>query len=395
MSSRDWCGSVVVLTAVLSLPVFAHEAYGAEEKIILRTEALRRPAAVDCSEITARPTPGRSFPRATDSLVRVGAPIQLNAEDAPTSLTGGVWSPSGDSVAFVAPTERAHALNREPSRDGRPVPAALSVNEIWLYQFADKKWSKITGDGARPRFSRDGKRLLYISPSKGARSVDLETFADESVSGPEIGDPNRQFQTLVLDDGSVLSPERSGKILRHTATLDSSWPSIELAPDDEVRMSPDGERIAVYYNSESAVVVYDRAGNATTVLKNCPGAAAHLTWSPDGKSVAYPMRATGQSEVWISNLRGGKPETRLRLQPLEDIGVVSLSPQNKFVAFSHAGPREREAIWIASKTGRQRVAAGGLIGSWSLQGDRLLYAVRRPGGGLDWYVVSVEETQDR
>ena len=376
MSSREWRSFVLVFAAVLSLPIVAREAQGAEGKVILRIEALKRPATVDCSKITARSTPGRSFPRATDSLARVGEPIKLNEEDAPSSLTGGVWSPAGDSIAFVAPTDRAHALNREPRRDGKPVPAALSANEIWLYQFSEKKWAKITDDGARPRFSKDGKRLLYLSPSKGARSVDLETFADESLSGPEIGDPNRQFQTLVLDDGSVLSPERSGKFLKHTATLGSSWPSIELGPEDEVRMSPDGERVAVYYNAGSAVVVYDKAGNATTVLKNCPGAAAHLTWSPDGKSVVYPMRATGQSEVWISNLRGGKPETRLRLQPSEDIGVVSLSPQNKFVAFSHAGPKERESIWIASKTGRQRVAAGGLIGNWSLQGDRLLYAVR-------------------
>jgi hypothetical protein len=36
----------------------------------------------------------------------------------------------------------------------------------------------------------------------------------------------------------------------------------------------------------------------------------------------------------------------------------------------------------------QRVASG-MLGQWSLAGDRILYAVRRPAGGFDWYVVPV------
>src|SRR4051812_22550572 len=105
MSSRDWRRFVLTIGAVLTVPVLSR---ADQNKVIMRVEALRHPAIVDCGQIKARSKPGRSFPRVTDSLVRVGEPIKLNDESAPASLTGGVWSPSGDSIAFVAPTARAH-----------------------------------------------------------------------------------------------------------------------------------------------------------------------------------------------------------------------------------------------------------------------------------------------
>ena len=81
----------------------------------------------------------------------------------------------------------------------------VSVNEIWTYHFPTRQWAKVTEDGARPRFSRDGKHLFYLSSSRGARAVDMATMADEPLGAPEVGDPNQRFQTEVLSDGSVLA----------------------------------------------------------------------------------------------------------------------------------------------------------------------------------------------
>ena len=396
--SRQCVQFILVLLILFAAPAFAAER-GGKGKVIARAQALQGTAAVDCNKITARTKSRPSAPRTSESLAEVGAPVKLNDESTP-ALTAGVWSPNGDSIAFVAPTNRVQALKGEAvtalAGDPNHAPSravGVSVNEIWLYQFHNKAWSRVSADGAVPRFSKDGKRLLYLSSSKGARAVDMETLADEPLGASEAGDPNHRFQTALLSDGSVLSPGPSGGVLRQVVGNESAWASIELAPQDEIRIAPNEQRIAVIYNAGeknpgSAVVVYDRAGTATTVLKNCPASALHLTWSQDGKSLAYAMRAAGQPEVWQSNLSGGPPQTRVRLQSSEGIGALSLSPDNEFVAFAQTSHTGKESIWIASKAGRQRIASG-LLGQWSFQGDRLLYAARLPGGGFDWYVVPV------
>lgn len=392
--------SSLILTSVLVAPPFAHESRGAENPVVSRAAAVGRPAAVDCTKIKARTKSRKSSPRVNNSLARIGTPVKLNDDNAPSLLTAGVWSPTGDSIAFVAPTERIQPLKKDAAAtaageagDGPAKAVGVSVNEVWVYHFQQQKWSMITDDGARPRFSRDGKRLFYLSSSKGARAVDMATMADEALSAPDAGDPNQRFHTEILSDGSVLSPGQQDGILKQVGTLESSWASIELAPQDEVRISPNEQRLAVIYNAdhknpESAVVVYDKAGTATTVLKNCPDSALHLTWSQDGNSLVYSMRATGQPEVWESKLSGGSPTARVRLHPSEGLGALSLSPDNEYVAFAQTGHTGREGIWIANKGGMQRVASG-LLGQWSAQGDRLLYAIRRPGGEFDWYVVPV------
>jgi Tol biopolymer transport system component len=336
------------------------------------------------------------------SLAQVGAPLKLNDESAPSILTAGVWSPAGDSIAFVSPTKRIQALRSDEASaivsDPANAPAravGVSVNEIWVYHLQQEKWSKISDDGGRPRFSNDGKRLFYLSSSKGARAVDMTTLADESLGAPDAGDPNKRFSTEILSDGSVLSPDQPHGVLKQVGALETSWAAIELAPQDEVRIAPNEQRIAVIYNAsekstESAVVVYDKAGQATTVFKNCPDAALHMAWSQDGNSLVYAIRATGQPEVWESKLSAAsRPTVRLRLTPTQRIGALSLSPDNKSIAFSQTGHTGREGIWIANKSGMQRIATG-LLGNWSPQGDQILYAVRRSGGGFDWYVVPVK-----
>ncbi len=397
---RRFVQSTLILSTVLVAPPFAHESRGADGNGISRAQAVQRPATVDCNKIKAPARIRSSFPSASTALAQVGAPLKLNDESAPSLLTAGVWSPAGDSIAFVAPTDKIQALKGDATptvageaNTGPARAVGVSVNEIWVYHFQNRQWNKLADDGARPRFSRDGKRLFYLSSSKGARAVDMATLADESLGVPEAGDPDKRFLTEILSDGSVLSPGRSGGALKQAGASRPSWASIELAPQDEVRIAPSEKRMAVLYNASeknpnSAVVVYDKAGTSTTVLKNCPGSALHLAWSQDENSLVYPMRATGQPEVWESSLQGGPPRPRVRLQPSERIGALSLSPDNEYVAFSQTSHTGREGIWIANKNGMQRVASG-LLGQWSSQGDRILYAVRRSGGGFDWYVVPV------
>lgn len=350
----------LIISAVFISPSFAEESRG-EGKIFRRSEAVKRPAAVDCFKIKAHQKPRRARPKVTNSLVKVGTPIKLNDQSAPEVVTAGVWSPSGDSIAFVAPTgeyvplNEAEALKAEGDPANSPsVGIARSVNSIWLYSFPDAKWSMVAEDGARPRFSKDGKRLLYIS-SDGARAVDLFTMTDESLGSPEAGDPHKRFHTEVLSDGSVLSTGAEN-LLRQWGASKSVWARIELAPNDEVHISPDEEHIAVFYsvtenNPNSALVVYNKAGDSTTVLKNCPVSSIYATWSPDGSSLIYPMTAKGQPEVWESRLDGGAPSTRLRLQTPRSINELSLSPDNEYVTLSQIERSGRGASGSPTREG--------------------------------------------
>lgn len=391
----------VIVSAVLIAPPLVSESQGTENVISARDEVVKRSAAVDCYKIKAPQKSRRSFPRLTNSLVKVGTPVKLNDESAPDILTAGVWSPAGDAIAFVAPTGEYLKMNEAEAAKAESDPAsaptlavARSVNAVWVYNFQGKKWNMAAEDGARPRFSKDGKRLLYLS-SKGAKAMDLETMTELELGVPEAGDPHKRFHAEVMSDGAVLSTGPTDNLLkqRGNTVKSSAWAAIELAPNDEVRIAPDEKRIAVIYNAtestpSSALVVYDQDGKATPVLKNCPVPAVYATWSQDGGSLIYPLRATGQPEVWETRLSGGLPQMRVRLQPNEEINDVSLSPDGKYVAFSQVSHTGKAWIWIANEKGMQRIVPG-TIAKWSSQGDRLLYAVQRAPGEFDWYVVPV------
>jgi Tol biopolymer transport system component len=119
-----------------------------------------------------------------------------------------------------------------------------------------------------------------------------------------------------------------------------------------------------------------------------------LSWSPDGKTIAFNSVKSGQAEVWTISADGGEPD---RITTLGQTAHMDFSPDSQTIAFpSQAGGSWN--IWTVPSSGGTAEQLTDFAGdcwgpTWSPDGTRLAFVSRpEPEGGGGWYVwiVSVD-----
>jgi Tol biopolymer transport system component len=141
----------------------------------------------------------------------------------------------------------------------------------------------------------------------------LEVAGDVIVVGdaPEYSDTDAEAVASVSRNGHMItlqseSPQtrlewldRSGRVTGSVPVPAGSWKMM--------RLSPDARRAAVMNGTDIWIVDLDRAMPTRFAPTGTPEAT--LTWSPDGRRIAFVSSQTGRSEVYIANADGtGKPE---------------------------------------------------------------------------------------
>lgn len=149
--------------------------------------------------------------------------------------TGAVWSPNGRTIAYTS--DRS------------------SHTRVYTYDFASQAETEIThGDGhdTSPRFTRDGRALVYIHDARELREVDLATKADHRVvaasfdPAPFLGDG--PFALAPAGDAvAYLANDAKGFVNAHVAKLDGSRSTVvSFLPNTNggsIAFSPDGTRL--------------------------------------------------------------------------------------------------------------------------------------------------------
>ncbi len=146
-----------------------------------------------------------------------------------------------------------------------------------------------------PRFSPDGRRVLYTSYETGAPRVH------------------------VLDVGAVQS-----RILPTTPGL------MSFAP----RFSPDGSRIiySVTNGSNTDIWAMDVASGATRQLTFGPAIETAPSFSPDGSQIVFESDQSGSQQIYIMPAQGGEP-TRISFGDGR-YGTPVWSPRGDQIAFT-------------------------------------------------------------
>lgn len=210
-----------------------------------------------------------------------------------------VWmSQKGEAVPALSGLRdyRFARLSPDGKRAALGIDAGVRV-DLWILDFASGTLTPLTDDGStrNPVWSRDGKRILYVS-TKGGRSAFWWTNADGSSRPIKIGSARNNAWNIDLspDDSSVVfNAIYDGTFNIRTYSLNPLHTERELVASPRAieangRFSPDGKWLAYQSDESGRAEAYVRSypGNSDLVQISVNGGAKPV-WSPDGNRIFY------------------------------------------------------------------------------------------------------------
>ena len=234
------------------------------------------------------------------------------------------------------------------------------------------------GDKSYPRWSPDGTKLLYSADGGSdefGNDLGLEIFV---MNVDRSGEPANLTQSIGDDYGAAWSPDGSRIIFTGTrvnalrqvflllidcqpapATCQASGKAINLTAGYAVEYapgwSPDGGTVAVISSINQAPGrIYTRPaelGDPTILdLQDRIIGADHLTWSPDGRFIAFSwLVKRGKQEIYIADLHN-RGLTPISLTQSLGNKEPAFSPDGQWIAFTSTRDQDPE-IYIMTTNG--------------------------------------------
>lgn len=206
------------------------------------------------------------------------------------------WSPDGSKIAFKSyrdKNDEIYVMNADGSQQRNLTnhPAAEH----------SPSWSP---DGSRIVFNsnRDGKNEIYVMDSDGGNVMRLTTH-DSSNGSPSWSPDGRQIAFVSNRDGNdeiyLMNADGSNQ-RRLTNAPKSDWYPV---------WSPDGARIAITYgdwesDKWSVYVINTDDSNRRLLFEGSD--SGNVTWSRDGKKIAFGSERDGRGEIYVMNADGSQ-----------------------------------------------------------------------------------------
>ena len=316
-----------------------------------------------------------------------GAPFELCPAQA---LTGAFWA-ADDSIYFApsyadglhrlpasgGPAERLTTPDRERGEAGHGWPWLLPDGRHLL--FTIERTGKLYNEALVAVFDLEtGTHRVVVDGGTCPRYVApgflLFARADKIFAAPfdagrceTTGPPAPLFEDVLLDQGRgvghfdfggtgplVFVPASSGGNLTSIVEVDhagreTAWTELR-APFSQVKLSPDGQRLALtIYSSDDDLWLLDR-GRDTLIRLTYEGENDYPVWSPAGRRIAYSSYLDGKRAVAvIAADAAGAPSVVSR--GAHDRQPTSWSPDGGRVLFDEAHPSTRGDIWVLSPDG--------------------------------------------
>ena len=125
-------------------------------------------------------------------------------------------------------------------------------------------------------------------------------------------------------------------------------------------------------------------------LTFAPGLQTDVTFSPDGRFIAYASDQGGNFDIWVQPAAGGRDPVQVTKSPAADT-EPDWSPDGGQIVFR--SERDGGGLYVVSALGgpERRLAAFGVRPKWSPDGSRVLFASAPAGGaGAILFVVGLD-----
>jgi Tol biopolymer transport system component/DNA-binding winged helix-turn-helix (wHTH) protein len=287
------------------------------------------------------------------------------------------FSPDGNSVAFIR-------IVGEGTPDVYTVPTSGGVARRLTFDkrfVAGVAW---TADGKEIVFSssRDGGQALWILPITGGEPRRL-ALGGAAAFNPAI---SRKGDRLTYTEGDV-HPNLWVIDLAVRGAKEAGRPQPFVSSaiyNNSPRFSPDGKTVAFASKRSGEMEIWTCAATdcsepqQLTFLKSLSGTPR---WSPDGRKIVFESRPHGHSQILVVSAEGGEPAA-LTDGKAED-KVASWSADGKFVYFS-SNRSGQSQIWKIPLDGGQpsQITQHGGFAAFESSDARYLYYVKEHQPGL-------------
>jgi len=310
----------------------------------------------------------------TDSTIqRLTSPSDQEQDSSPA------FSPDGSTIAFV-----------------RGITPGV-VSDVYVVTASGGEPKRLTHDNtwimSPPAWTPDGRDIVFSSTRGGLASL-WSVSASGGTPRPVVGvGSNAYGPSISRRDNQLVYQQMDFKNNIWQLNLSDEKtrqgpPSVVIADKGpslaRPHFSPEGNRIAFESDRLGYADIWacKSDGHNCGQLTALHGTAGAVTWSPDGRKIAFEFRPKQHSEVYLAEVGGGPPRL-LETFAGADNGGPKWSRDGKWIYFysNHGGPFEIWKTQLGGASPIQVTTNGGIFGEESWDG-RFLYFAKLEVPGL-------------
>jgi Tol biopolymer transport system component len=160
-----------------------------------------------------------------------------------------------------------------------------------------------------------------------------------------------------------------------------------------VQDQPTGKIVYTCQIRGDEVCIINADGSGWRQLTDLPSGSFYASPSPDGDSVVFVGKESGNTEIHEINLSTGKTKQLTQLE--REVGSPEISPDNQFIIFTYRASNNIAQVWIMNRDGsdpHQFFSSSNQEShdpTWSPDGTQILFAMGR-GENNKLYVMDFE-----
>jgi Tol biopolymer transport system component len=266
------------------------------------------------------------------------------------------------SITFT--TNKGTWISLDVSPDGNTLVFDL-MGDLYTLPIAGGKAQRVTKGmsyDVHPRYSPDGKQIVFISDKSGSDNIwtmDLATKAQKQVT--EEKKHNFFSAEWTVDGDYIIGVKGRRNIKPHIYHKDGGSGSQLVSEPENLKLidpavSPDGKLVyfsqrrgSWNYNAQLPqyqIGTYDLEDGDIAVITSKYGSAFTPTLSPDGQWLVYGTRFEAETGLVLRNLNSGAerwlayPVQRDEQESIAPLGVLpamSFTPDSKYLVTSYGG----------------------------------------------------------